>query len=82
MQLRISVLARDRGFSKDMRSVRARLKPLLAAFEAIELDHPIHEAILVGITADKGAELFEQVENNDVFFKCWRDAPNLIQRTD
>ena len=82
MQLRISVLARDRGFSKDMRSVRARLKPLLAAFEAIELDHPIHEAILVGITDDKGAELFEQVENNDVFFKCWRDAPNLIQRTD
>lgn len=52
-----------------MRRVRTKLQPLLDAFEATALDHPIHEAILVGITDDKGPEFFEEVENNDGFFQ-------------
>ena len=69
MQLRLSVLARDRAFSKAMRRVRTRVQPLLDAFEATVLDHPIHQGILVGITDDKGTEFFEEVENNDGFFQ-------------
>ncbi len=69
MQLRFSVLARNREFSKSMQRVRTKLQPLLDAFEATILDHPIHEALLVGITDDKGSEFFEEVENNDGFFQ-------------
>jgi hypothetical protein len=69
MQLRLSVLARNRAFSKAMRRVRPKIQPLLDAFEATELEHPIHEAILVGITDDKGPEFFEEVENNDGVFQ-------------
>lgn len=69
MQLRLSVLARSREFSKAMRRVRESLQPLLDAFEAVELDHPIHEAVLVGITDEKDAEFFEEVENDDGFFQ-------------
>lgn len=69
MQLRFSVLARNRTFSKAMRRVRVNIQPLLDAFEATELKHPIHEAILVGITDDKGPEFFEEVANNDGFFQ-------------
>ena len=38
MQLRFSVLARDRRFSKAMRGVRGKLQPLLDAFEETELE--------------------------------------------
>lgn len=69
MQIRCSVLARDRGFSKAMRRVRIKLQPLLDAFDAIELQHPIHEAILVGITDEKEPEFMEEVNNNDGFFQ-------------
>jgi hypothetical protein len=69
MQLRFSVLARNRAFSKAMLRVRTKLQPLLDAFEATVLDHPIHEAIVVGITDDKGTEFFEEVENSDGFFQ-------------
>lgn len=69
MQLRFSVLARNRAFSKAMRRVRTKLQPLMDAFESVELEHPIHEAILVGITDDQPSEFFEEVENNDGFFQ-------------
>ena len=77
MQLRFSVLARNRAFSKSMRRVRTKLQPLLDAFEATALDHPIHEAILVGITDNMGPEFFEEVENNDGFFQV---LPGCRQR--
>jgi len=38
MQLRFSVLARNRAFAKAMRRVRTKLQPLLDAFEATPLD--------------------------------------------
>ena len=80
MQLRFSVLARDRSFSKAMRRVRVQLQPLMDVFEGVELDHPIHEAILVGITDDQGPEFFEEVENNDGFFQVL--AGCSLQSTD
>jgi hypothetical protein len=76
MQLRFSVLARNREFSNAMRRLRLRLQPLLDAFEATELEHPIHEAILVGITVDMGGEFFEEVENNDGFFQVLAGCPH------
>ncbi len=69
MQLRFSVLARDRKFSKAMRRIRSRVQPLVDAFESVEMKNPIHEAILVGITDDQGSEYFEEVVNNDGFFQ-------------
>lgn len=69
MQLRFSVLARNRAFSKAMRRVRSNLQPLLDAFEAVELEHPIHQAILVCITDDQQPDFFEEIENNDGFFQ-------------
>jgi hypothetical protein len=33
------------------------------------LVNPIHEALLVGITDDKGPEFFEEVPNRDGFFQ-------------
>ncbi|MEX1027928.1 MAG: hypothetical protein WD049_07970 [Candidatus Paceibacterota bacterium] len=69
MQLRFSVMARDRRFSKAMRCVRHRLQPLLDAFETVEMTDPIHEAILVGITDDQPPSFFDEVENNDGFFQ-------------
>ena len=69
MQLRVSVLARDRKFSKAMRYVRARLQPLLDAFETVSMTDPIHEAILVGLTDERPAKFFEEVENDEGFFQ-------------
>lgn len=69
MQLRLSVLARDRKFSRAMRRVREKIQPLLDAFKLVELRDPIHQAILVGITDDRKPGYFEEVENNDGFFQ-------------
>lgn len=69
MKLQFSIAARSRLFSKAMRRIDAKLQPLVDAFEAVELEHPIHEAILVLITDDKEPDFFEEVENNDGFFQ-------------
>ena len=69
MKLEFSAIARDRSFDRAMRRVRPRLQPVLDAFERIELQHPIHEAILVGITDDKAPGFIEEIENNDGFFQ-------------
>lgn len=62
-------MARDRMFMKAMRRVREKLRPLFEAFEQVEMVNPIHQAILVGITDEKGNEFFEEVENDDGFFQ-------------
>lgn len=69
MELRFSVLARNREFSKAMRRIRPRFTPLLEEFARAELENPMHQAILVGITADKGPEFFQEVLNSDGFFQ-------------
>lgn len=69
MKLRLSVVARDRQFSKAIRRIRPRFDQLLKDFEKVELVDPIHEAILVGITDDKTDDYFEEVSNRDGFFQ-------------
>lgn len=69
MQLSFSVATRSRAFAKAMRRVRSKLQPLLDAFEATALEHPIHQAILVGITDEKGQDFFEEVKNDEGFFQ-------------
>jgi hypothetical protein len=39
------------------------------AFARTELVTPIHQAILVGVTDDKGPEFFEEVPNSDGYFQ-------------
>ena len=77
MQLIFSVCARNRAFSKAMRQVRLKIQPLLEAFEKIPLEHPIHEAILVGITDDLQAGFFEEVENRDGYFQVMAGCGEL-----
>ena len=69
MELRFSVLARDREFGKAMRRIRPRFAPLLVMFAKTTLTDPIHQAILVGLTDDKGPEFFDEVANRDGFFQ-------------
>lgn len=69
MELRFSVLARDRRFAKAMRRIRPRFAQLFEAFANTELANPIHEAILVGITDDQKPPFFEEVPNRDGFFQ-------------
>jgi len=69
VDLQFSVAARDRQFSKAMRRIESRFRPLIDAFKAVTLQHPIHHAILVLITDDKEAEFLREVQNNDEFFQ-------------
>jgi len=69
MQLRFSSAARNRAFSKAMRRIRSDFLPLLEAFQAVKLEHPIHESILVIITDDRPAQYFEEIENSDGYFQ-------------
>jgi hypothetical protein len=41
----------------------------MASFAKTTLVNPVHQAILVGITDDKGPEFFEEVPNCDGFFQ-------------
>jgi len=52
-----------------MRRIRPRFQPLLDEFASVELDHPIHTALLVGITDDQPQGFLEEVENNDGYFQ-------------
>jgi hypothetical protein len=42
---------------------------LLDAFASIELANPVHQAILVGLTDDRGPDYFEEIPNGDGFFQ-------------
>jgi hypothetical protein len=52
-----------------MRRTRNSLQPLMNAFSEVPLDHPIHSAILVGVTDDEGPDYFEVVPNDEGFFQ-------------
>jgi hypothetical protein len=69
MELSFGALARNRSFSKAMHRIRPRFDALLEAFGRTQLVNPIHQAILVGITDDKGPEFFEEVPNRDGYFQ-------------
>lgn len=69
MELRLSVAARDRFFGKAMRRIRPSLAPVFERFSEIQPIHPIHSAILVGITDEYGDGHYEEVQNNDGFYQ-------------
>ena len=69
MKLSWSTAARNRAWSKAIRRIRPRFDSLATEFAAIELQSPIHEAILVGVTDDRGKDYFEQIPNSDGFFQ-------------
>lgn len=69
MDLNIGYAARSRAFSKAMARIMPRFDPLVKAIAQTELVNPIHQAILVGVTDDKGPEFFEEVPNSDGFFQ-------------
>ena len=59
-----------------MRRIRPRFQPLLDAFASVEMDHPIHTALLVGITDDQPQGFLEEVKNNDGFFQVIAGCPS------
>jgi hypothetical protein len=69
MDIRLSILARDRQFSKAMQRIRPKFAPLFEAFTKLELTNTIYKAILVGITDEKNIPYFEEVPNNQGFFQ-------------
>ncbi len=71
MNLSFGVLSSSRTFRRAVRRIRARLRPLLDGFEAIELLDPVFEGIIVGITDMKALGFFEEVENNDGFYQVF-----------
>lgn len=69
MKLRFSVAARDRFFGKAMRRIRPSLEPFFERFSEVQPIHPIHSAILVGITDEYGDGHYEEVQNDDGFYQ-------------
>lgn len=80
MKLQFSAVARERSFSKAMRRIRERFADLHNAFEMVELEHPIHDAILVIITDDKEPTHFEVVEQRHFFSSLRRLQSAWIRR--
>jgi hypothetical protein len=70
MKLGWSTCARNRQWSKAMRRIRPRFDSLIAAFDALRLNHPDYEAILVGVTDDHPAEYLKEVPNADRFYQA------------
>lgn len=52
-----------------MRRIRPEIEEHTRDFSAVVLQHPIHEAILVGITDDMLDSHWEEVPNGDGFFQ-------------
>lgn len=52
-----------------MRRVRLRIQPLLDEFGEIEFEHPIYQAVLVGVTDEKPDGFLQEIENSDGFFQ-------------
>ena len=52
-----------------MRRIRPKFESLFAEFEAQELQNPIHEAILVGVTDSIGSEEMQVIPNREGFFQ-------------
>ncbi len=69
MELRFSVLARNRQFAKAMRRIRSRLAPLTEGIADAGLKNARYQAILVGITDEKGPDYFAEVPHCDGFFQ-------------
>ena len=70
MKLSWSTCARNRAWSKAIRRIRPAFDSLETAFAAVELRHPIHEAILVGITDEHGKDYYQEVPNADGYFQA------------
>jgi hypothetical protein len=69
MRLSVSIAARNNSFSKAMRRIRPKFSSLFEEFASKELENPIHEAILLGVTDSLGPEEIEVVPNEDGFFQ-------------
>jgi hypothetical protein len=69
MRLSLSVAASDRTFAKAMRRVRPSFELLCQEFGKIELESPIHEAILLGFTDSRDAGYLAEEKNRDGFFQ-------------
>lgn len=69
MKLSWSTAARNRAWSKAIRRIRPRFDSLASVFAAVELQCPIHEAILVGVTDGRGKDYFEEIPNSDGYFQ-------------
>ena len=69
MRLSLSVAAKSNGFSKAIRRIRPKFSTLFAEFEAKELENPIHEAILLGISDSLKEEEIQVIPNKDGFFQ-------------
>lgn len=64
MDIRLSIAARNRNFSRAMRRLRPIVESALAKLRRIELEHPTWTEVLIGIADDRDAGHIETVPNN------------------
>ena len=69
MQICISILTRNRTFSKAIRQVLQWYRPHLDAFDEIDFDSVKEEKILFGITTEEEPEFLRKVENKDAYLQ-------------
>ena len=85
MKLSVSSAARTRDFSRMMRRLHPSLTSLEHAFESVNLQHPIHDAILIVIAQELPATHFEEKPNSDGYFQVfvgWPDSCDTSQAGD
>ena len=70
MRLSWSFATRRREFSRAMRRIRPAFESLLAEFSTVSLQHPIHEAVLVGIWTTK-RHSSRRFLTRMGSFRCW-----------
>jgi hypothetical protein len=75
MKLMFGFAAKSRVFAKALQRVMPTFDSLRFEFERVELLDPIHSSILVGITDDKPAEFFEEIQNNSGVFQVLVGCP-------
>lgn len=69
MRLSLGYAVADRQLAKRVRRIRMDFDAHFDEFSATPLHHPVHEAILVGLTDAKAAGYFAVVPNKDGFFQ-------------
>jgi hypothetical protein len=77
MELRLNVGTGNRFFAKAMLRVRPSLEQFLEGFCEVVSSRSSCDAILVGVTDDKPADYFEEIDNTEGFFQVVVGCPYL-----
>jgi hypothetical protein len=69
VRISLSVAVTNRQFGKNVRAVRPFFVTMFEEFGAVELENPIHEAMLIAITDGEPEGSFKKIANKDGYFQ-------------